>query len=583
MVYCSKDDDAKPKLEDNETTIVFQDQMDIADDMYTLYEDLLLQNTPEKSRVLLVENLRKIDQINDAGISEDGTTVYWEYSDGLEYYFITETSLTFDSAKRTAGKSSGQRLLKSDNPVIPENKNALVLAPFLYQWSFLEYLDETDEIATMLGDNDYNVNYKANAESSQNNISLEDWKQFNNYSVIAISTHGAITKTGEIFINSGIQPTADFKIKYKDDIDARRLGAVTTYDGAFPFGRKMIALKTSWFDHEYDTKLNQTLVYMGACKGSYNEGLSNALIGSESAFFGWNENVAAYASAPNGIALFENLFEGKTVKEAYDQVDENGTTEYVSLTGLSKARFKLSSNSFNDLALNAVETYKLERVSSHHQLGIGGQELEAPLTVKVVNSTGDPVENQKIRWEITSGNGSLLSSETYSNSEGESYNYWTIEDNTLYTNTSACGRISQGVNAFLINEDNTESSPVDFIADKGFVNVKFNWHWTCTSWPSATVNFIIGNTNHTMTLDPNNCDSYSSSFGFAIPNLDQPFEGEMSFNTSAPNAFLFFSFNMEGGNISLSGDEMSNSTCSHMLYSNGNNWKDKTIKLTFRD
>ena len=60
------------------------------------------------------------------------------------------------------------------------------------------------------------------------------------------------------------------KIKLGDDI---KIGPV-------------IALKSSWFNNFYNPKLNQTLMHFGACKSYYNQSLSDALLGNESAFLG---------------------------------------------------------------------------------------------------------------------------------------------------------------------------------------------------------------------------------------------------------------------------------------------------------
>ena len=345
IVSCSKDDSEPSEPKDDETAINFQGQIDIADDMIDNYENLLLENSAEQSRALLVESLKGISDINDVGISEDGTTVYWEFSDGLEYYFLTETSLSVDSEKGNGRISNRQNLRKSGDFIIPENKNALVLSPYYYQWSLLEKPDESDDIRTMLNDNGYNVNYKLNAESSQSNISLDDYKQFSNYSVIAISTHGGIAKDGEVFINSGVPITEDLKAILKDDIENKRVAITFSKKWVLFDGPKVLALKSSWFDNEYDTKLNQTLVHIGACKGYYNQSLSNALIGNESAFFGWTHNVNTFTNRDNAIDLFQNLVEGSTVEEAYNEVSQNGST----VSG--KASFNMSQNSYSDLAI----------------------------------------------------------------------------------------------------------------------------------------------------------------------------------------------------------------------------------------
>ncbi|WP_345189887.1 hypothetical protein [Algibacter agarivorans] len=366
LLFSCSDDNVEPK----DKVMDFQLQIDIADNMLNLYEDLLLQNTAEQSRELIVENLRGIDEINVAEISEDGTTVCWEYRDGLEFCFLTETSLSDDLTSKVSNISKKQSSNIFNDPVIPENKNALILSPYYYQWSLLDKPDESNDIATLLLDNNYNVNYKLNAESSQSNISLEDYQQFNNYSVIAISTHGGVAMNGEVFINAGVPITEEIKTRLKDDIDNKRVAVTFSKKWLLFDGPKVLALKSSWFNHTYNTKLNQTLVHIGACKGYYNQGLSNALIGNESAFFGWTANVNTFTNRDNAIDLFQNLFEGKTVEESYNQLVRNGST----ISG--EANFMMSSNSFADLALISKELINQIKITGNDEIldftGING-------------------------------------------------------------------------------------------------------------------------------------------------------------------------------------------------------------------
>ncbi|NRB61150.1 MAG: hypothetical protein HRU50_14565 [Winogradskyella sp.] len=332
------------KTEDNQHSefveMDFQLQIDMADDMINEYEVLLSQNTPEQSRLLLVDMLLNLDDIIDAGVSEDGTTVCWEYKDGLEYCYLTETSLTLlnelDRQSNGTRKTINSQL---NDPIISENDNALILSPYYYEFAIFDSFDETDELAEMMGDHNFNVTYKrnTNALALTDNISLQDYKDFHNYSVIAISTHGGIGgSTGNVFINSGVEFTEDLKLSLKDDYENKRVGIVSA---RIPYAllpinpigtllwkrHDMVSLSSKWFEKEYENKLDTTLVHMGSCKGYANSSLASALVGNESVFVGWTDDVDSQDNTANAINFFDYLLEGQTVGEAYSQIFQQGT------------------------------------------------------------------------------------------------------------------------------------------------------------------------------------------------------------------------------------------------------------------
>lgn len=359
--------------------------------------------------------------------------------------------------------------------------------------------------------------------------------------------------------------------------------------------------------------LSTTVSKFNTAKQKWNtlkNGINNIISSTTNWFSGWFGSVSS---------SFKTItYEFKDIPSTSDEIETNGDSKFITIEDFPSdveveysvasdnsinlkfkadestlprtvsGKIKYNDGDFsneNEFSVNLIKTLdlSLERISSYHQIGIGGQNLGSPLVVKVVDSNGNPIEGKEIHWNVIEGNGSLENTITYTSSNGEASNNWQIANETLYTGTSACGRISQKVNAILKDGNDNEIGNESFIADKGFVNIRFQKNFSCNNWESGTVIFKIGETTQTMNLNPNDCDSYTTSFDFAIPNLDQPFEGEISFSTSASSAYFAFEFYMEGGNISLSGENLSNSTCSHMLFTNWFNWKDKTLKLTFSD
>ena len=68
----------------------------------------------------------------------------------------------------------------------------------------------------------------------------------------------------------------------------------------------------------------------------------------------------------------------------------------------------------------------LQVVSGDQQQGIVGQELPAPLVVKVVDARGHPVRGQIVNFHVTAGGGSVYAGDGLTNSSGIAQDYWTL-------------------------------------------------------------------------------------------------------------------------------------------------------------
>jgi hypothetical protein len=58
--------------------------------------------------------------------------------------------------------------------------------------------------------------------------------------------------------------------------------------------------------------------------------------------------------------------------------------------------------------------------------GVVGQELPAPLVVKVLDDDGDPVPNQLVNFVVTAGEGTVFAGSSQTNAQGEARERWTL-------------------------------------------------------------------------------------------------------------------------------------------------------------
>lgn len=71
-------------------------------------------------------------------------------------------------------------------------------------------------------------------------------------------------------------------------------------------------------------------------------------------------------------------------------------------------------------------TARLEIVAGDGQIGAPGEELPQPLTVRAVDSAGNPVAGQIINFRVTQGGGSVFAGANVTGQNGIALEYWTL-------------------------------------------------------------------------------------------------------------------------------------------------------------
>lgn len=243
---------------------------------------------------------------------------------------------------------------------IVKSNRALILDPFQNQFeSSDDKGDEANNIEETLKAAGFIVTRKAKTD-----VTIEDFKNLDQYGVIAIVSHGARVdlstekptaiyddpnilnpdrSIGEVVVVTGVLasslPDNDNDNPYRDDLVAKNLVKVNLN------GTIYLALTPS-FITKYTQSLPNSLIYVGACDSTYNDTLAQAFISKGAgAFVGYSRIVDSFFADPHGQAMFNALVADRTTSEIPGiNVDRD------SLSG--GALFELSSGSAGDITID---------------------------------------------------------------------------------------------------------------------------------------------------------------------------------------------------------------------------------------
>jgi hypothetical protein len=100
-------------------------------------------------------------------------------------------------------------------------------------------------------------------------------------------------------------------------------------------------------------------------------------------------------------------------------------------------------------------------VSGNEQSGIVATELAQPLAVKVSDTDGEPMSGARVTWTVTAGEGSLSSTSTTTNDQGQTHVNWTL--GTIAGKQEATAAISEGSSSVTFTATAEPGEPVEFI------------------------------------------------------------------------------------------------------------------------
>jgi hypothetical protein len=310
---------------DSETVLTFEKEKQIAHDAIAEYSELVKTYDSTTSLVKLIDFIKNNASVTEVTLNPDTTSIFWKLSNGMRcfysiYYYQTDGDTSEFGFKSQGTKLHSNNFYKLNLKSSIRNNKALILSP--YRWDFYPF-DAGRYIKGKINGLDYTIDYKENNNKSDQNLTLEDYKNFNNYGVIYISTHGNVdfSNNNEIELATGIVLTEELRTQYEADFTANRMGTGYIAHSDDPY----LCLYSSWFDQQYPVKFDSSVFYASFCYSLYNETLSDALVNDNCCYFGWNRSPGAYASYWTDKEFFKYTCDDKlNCQEAYNLLRNDG-------------------------------------------------------------------------------------------------------------------------------------------------------------------------------------------------------------------------------------------------------------------
>lgn len=312
-------------------------QIEDAKNYLASYRDNLLDMSEVEARAALINDMAQNSRISDAGLSDDSTTVWWVTQDDINFSLPTRTRSTLTEKDQNDQDDSQGQIVASlmDHPVSEllndpsEDRSALVLSPFQWNWSLMDSRQQEDEtvfISQLLEKIGIDVTYIANVEANQANITLNQFMEWDEYDIVAFTSHAGIDRHGNIFINTGISATEAVIDQYMEALQSGKMKISLNYDKWFEESdTPMLCLTLEWFAEQYPEGIDDVLIYAGVGKGLFNEDLAYALNGTGSAFVSWDNDVSTNVAALTGREIFAQLVSSaKNIQEVISQILASG-------------------------------------------------------------------------------------------------------------------------------------------------------------------------------------------------------------------------------------------------------------------
>ena len=206
----------------------------------------------------------------------------------------------------------------------PEQKRALVLSPYLYEFGGY---DDGPLVAALLRDaRGYadNVVFKANTSLEDPTIRGGDFNNWDAFDVVHISSHGS-----QICNSSG--QNCDLYLFQGDRITSEVDVVLATpgYVVVTSLIPESYAVSADYFRVLYPNGLSETIVSFSACETTEGPEFAQIFANPSSVFFGWSKSVLSSFAYFATATLFQRLIDtGRTTRNVYEElVDEELTVD----------------------------------------------------------------------------------------------------------------------------------------------------------------------------------------------------------------------------------------------------------------
>ncbi|MFH1130026.1 MAG: hypothetical protein V1754_01745 [Pseudomonadota bacterium] len=271
------------------------------------YEEYAKTLNSEEAAAKAVDDLLQNAQVEEAGVSPTGYTIWWRMKNGANAAFNFYPLGT----KGTCNQPP--------DPVKNVSKStAILLEP--YQEEFGTEA-EIDQIETLLKGAICPA-YDPILKKEDANATLDDFRKMDEYGVVVISSHGGVWKN-EVFFSTEVKiertHLTDPNSQYLRDYRAQpprltwtshRVGSQTVYHWAL----------LPAFVYHYNTKFpKNAIVHSATCSGAKNQTMAAAfLAGGAEIYSGFTNTVSNVYGLAIIVSYFRALVQGQTVKEAWN-------------------------------------------------------------------------------------------------------------------------------------------------------------------------------------------------------------------------------------------------------------------------
>ena len=277
----------------------------------------------------------------------------------------------------------------------PATKHALILAPFKHDFGIYDSGNTVKEILEDTRGYSGNVRYEENTTDTSNQVGISDFKNWNDYDVVHVSSHGKTICIGSAC--SAVIYTGDSYGDARELLDITEAGVNTVHvvkkKGKHVAGKgKLFTVGADFFRKQYPGGLKRTIVFIDACEtfgaGDYNLGTS--IVGDDSVYLGWSAPVHSDASQAASAAMFHGLSEnGVTVEATWRTLGDIAVDNYMEDGKQVHAELLLSKREGKGLRLR--EIVFLEHPNQGGTLSDG---VEIPFVGKAGDGIGDVIPYQ---------------------------------------------------------------------------------------------------------------------------------------------------------------------------------------------
>jgi len=305
LIGCGGGNPIIPPSDEPTTDEEFNDIIDTGESAIDKFEEYCNSIGEEQAYQATVDFLEQQDGVKEAGIGEDGITIWFEYENG---YLVGILSTEEDEKAST--------LPFDQSKVIPSAEKALILNPGFHPLGTLKAQDIKGKLNSLYGGYVY---------KSGSDVSIELMKELYQYSVIYIITHGGIIEGNESFCLK-IEATSAIKDQYDYYFKNQYLvtGLVRGLVGAKPY-----VMITPSFIKDYNSgTFPDSLICIDACNSLKNKTMAKAFEKKGAyAYCGYTTTMYFIDNTP--VDFFENLIsEEMNVEDAIDNLSNNNFKYY---------------------------------------------------------------------------------------------------------------------------------------------------------------------------------------------------------------------------------------------------------------